>query len=160
MRAKYAAINQLPDPQEQRLKEDPSTSETEYVGGMGVRPSDNPKTPSPYDQVSGPADTSLGVPISADRAQRWKDRMVLAYDRIKKELTELPFFKEIYAEMSRPFEKMEPMLRTFNDLIDAYVVDVARSNLKDAFLFGTKYVAAFNDLRDMLPRMVKDRERM
>jgi hypothetical protein len=154
LRAKYAAINQLPDPQEQRVNEEPSTSE-------------QGEWKSPYLDVKGPADTSLGVPIDASRAQRWKDRMILAYDRIKKELTDMPFFKEIYEEMgpraggtgggSTP---MEPILRVFNDLINSYVVNVANSNLKDAFLFGVKYVAAFNDLRDMLPRMVKDRQHM
>jgi hypothetical protein len=147
-KAKYGQGNFLPTPQIEGVKEEPSTPP-----GIKVEP---------YAEIAkGPMDTSLGVPIAADRAQKWKDKMILAYDRIKKDLTTLPFFKDIYKEMTGiPFVKNEPMLETFNKLIDAYVVNVANANLKDAFAFGVKYVDSFNSLRDMLPRMVKDREKM
>ena len=168
--AKYAQ-NEPPDTIRDLSKwdepdEEPPIPETSYVGYTGeapVKPGDNPQPSSPYNALKGaPADTSLGVSISADRAQRWKDRMVLVYDRIKSELTNLQFFQELYAEMGTHrgaggrVEPMHPVLGLFNDLINSYVNKVAKANLKGAFLFGVKYVAAFNDLRKLLPRMVED----
>lgn len=176
MKIKWGQGNFLPAPQ----KEGEPTSEPAFeVPRYEERPVEKPSAPeakkpewvSPYKNVVGPADTSLnGIPISADRAQRWKDRMMLAYDRINKELTELSFFKEIYELMGSKNQKgyypggqsrfmpMEPMLKTFNDLINSYVTNIADANLKDAFMFGVKYVAAFNDLRTMLSRMVKNQD--
>ena len=168
--AKYAQ-NEPPDTIRDLSKwdepdEEPPIPETSYVGYTGeapVRPVDNPRPKSPYNKLrNAPGDHSLGVWISADQAQRWKDRMVLVYDRIKSELTNLPFFQELYAEMGThrgaggKIEPMHPVLKLFNDLINDYVNNVAGANLKDAFLFGVKYVAAFNDLRKLLPRMVSD----
>lgn len=121
---------------------------------------------SPYNKVEGTPDRSLGFPIDAARAQRWKDRMVLAYDRIKRDLTEMPFFQNLYKEMGSQYVvdesgrmggsvPMHPVLKAFNNLMNSYVVNVANADLKDAFLYGIKYVEAFNELRDSLPSMIE-----
>jgi hypothetical protein len=111
--------------------------------------------PTFEDKAKGPADTSLGVPIPADKAQGIKDRLIRVYDGIKKDLSDnlsaKPYIKELYRDMDG-----DPMLDVFNKAIDAYVINVANANLKDAFLYGLKYMDGFQNIRDNLPGMVKD----
>lgn len=176
---KWGQQNYLPGPQEDDLKERrpadvaerrPPFQEVpfeqakqeapkEWSEGVGPAPVGQ-KQPvrSPYDEIKGPADTSLGVPIAADRAQRWKDNLILVYDRIKEEMVKQPYFKALYSDIGEPQE--EKILAKFNHLLNAYVPNIANSNLKDAFLYGVKYVDAFNALRDELPWAIKDREKM
>lgn len=116
----------------------------------------DPNAPKTYQEIVGPADTSLGAPVHPSMAQRYKDKLVAVYDRIKQELTQIPFFQQLYVDMQD-----EPVLMAFNSIIDAYTASIgAASTLKDAFLFGIKYVEAFNGLRDKLPSLVKDREKL
>lgn len=127
-----------------------------YAGNKSFLTAIAEDVPTTYEEIKGPADTSLGAPVSASMAQRYRDKLVAVYDRIKEELTQLPFFQQLNADM-----KGEPVMMVFNDIIDAYTVNVGSApNLKSAFMFGIKYVEAFNNLRDKLPGLVKDREKM
>lgn len=167
MIARYGQVNQLPAPQDQRLEEhapdttrNPSEPEIEEV--MKEKPPLSPKevarvmknAPS-YEQIADKkSDTSLGVPISADRAQKWKDNLIRIYDSVKQELTKLPYFQNIYKDMGD-----EQMLQVFNQLIDAYVANIARADLKHAFMFGMKYIEGFNGFRDTIFKQVKNKDR-
>lgn len=103
----------------------------------------------------GTPDTSLGAPIPAEKAHRWKELLLSAYDQIRQDLPRLPFFQQLYSDLQE-----EPLQQEFNDLIYSYFTDISKSSLKDAFLFGTKYVDAFNKFRDKLVRGIKDRDRL
>jgi hypothetical protein len=141
MKAKYGQDNFLPEPQDEpEIEEAPDTS----------------RNAPTYEEISaGPVDTSLGVDVPADRAQSIKDRLIRVYDDVKEKLTQKPYMKELYRDLEG-----DSMLDVFNKLIDAYVVNIANSNLKDAFLFGIKYVDGFNDFINQLPRSIKDHKKM
>ncbi len=82
----------------------------------------DPNAPKTYQEVSGNADTSLGAPISASMVQRYKDKLIAVYDRIKEEITQLPFFKQLNKDLQG-----EPMLMAFNSIIEGYTVNIANA---------------------------------
>jgi hypothetical protein len=102
-----------------------------------------------------PPDTSLGAPIPAEKAARWKEALLDAYNQIRQDLSRSTFYQQIYADL-----KEEPFRQEFNDLVYSYLIDLTHANLKDAFLYGVKYVDAFNQFRDKMVRGIKDRDRM
>jgi len=129
---------------------------------------DEPETPKPVieplDELAKKLpkakddDTSLGFLIDKKLTKRWKNRLINGYDQIKEEMLKEPAFKGLYRDIGAPEE--EALLVRFNNLLNAYVPNVANSNLKDAFAYAVKYIDAFNELRDELPHTVKDKKRM
>jgi hypothetical protein len=164
MIARYGQVNQLPDPQDQELEE-PETKPSIPAAEIEKVVKDKPpmslkeieramkKAPT-YEQIAEKKDddVSLGAPISADRAKKWKDNLIRIYDSVKADLTKLPYFQDLYKEMGD-----DPLLQVFNQLIDAYIVNIAGADLKHAFMYGMKYLEGFNGFRTMVADEIKGR---
>jgi hypothetical protein len=131
----------------------PPTDIVGYTGETPVRPGESLNPNSPYAKIQGPKDWSLGAPIPASRSQKLRDALILVHDKINKKLTDLPAVQELYKELSKPFVKMEPILRELIDLINAYVNGIAdhKSNLVEVFLLSVRLIESLNTLRDKVP---------
>lgn len=87
-------------------------------------------------------DTSFGVAINAEKTRILKDKLIAVYDKINKDITKLPAFKQMNEEL-----KGDLHLIAFNDAINDLVVTIEHSNLKDGFSFSVKMIHLLNQLR-------------
>lgn len=100
-------------------------------------------------------DISFGVSINAIKTRLLKDKLILIYDKINKDITVLPEFIHINQLLEGDF-----YLTLFNDLVNNYVVNIENSNLKEAFSYSGRMIQALNQLRDALVKSKVDREKM
>jgi hypothetical protein len=101
------------------------------------------------------ADTSFGVPINAKKTRLLKDRLILVYDRLAKNITQLPSFIEINNELGK-----DHLFKVFKSLIDLYVANIEGQTLKENFNYSVKIIDALNDLRNVIIKMKYPRDKM
>jgi hypothetical protein len=102
-----------------------------------------------------PHDRSFGKPINRDKARILKDKLILVYDKLNREITKLPAFQYINKALSG-----EHYLNVFNDLINSYVVFVENSSLYDIFSYSIRLIDALNSLRDAIVRTKISRDEL
>ena len=95
------------------------------------------------DQLQG--DVSFGVFINPEKTRILKDKLILVYDKINKNITQLPEFQRMNKDLEGEF-----YLNVFNDLINSLVVKVEKSSLKDGFSYAIQMIKALNELRGSL----------
>lgn len=110
---------------------------------------------SSYKNIEGEPDTSFGVAINAAKTRILKDKLILVYDKINKDITQLPAFKQINEELSDEF-----YFNVFLDLINNFVVNIEDNSLKDAFSYSVRMIEALNQLRNALIKNKMEREKM
>jgi hypothetical protein len=93
------------------------------------------------------ADTSLGKPINAIKTRQLKDKLILIYDKLTKDVTALPAFQDINAKLSD-----NPHWIEVNRLMINFVNYINDRNLKDGFNYSVKLLDKLNELRNDLIR--------
>lgn len=100
-----------------------------------------PEDEAPITEPSGP-DTSFGIPINAEKTRILKDKLIAVYDKINKDITKLPAFKQMNEDL-----KDDLHLIAFNDAINDLVITIEHATLKDGFSFAVKMIHLLNQLR-------------
>lgn len=90
-------------------------------------------------------DTSFGTFINPEKTRILKDKLILVYDKINKDITRLPDFQRINEDL-----KGDLALIAFNDIINDLVVNVEGSSLKEGFSFAVRMIKALNQLQNDL----------
>ena len=91
------------------------------------------------------ADTSFGVPINASKTRILKDKLILIYDKLAKDITNLPEFKKLNQELEDNLYWQE-----FNRLIINFVNYIELHSLKEDFSYSIKLIEVLNTLRNSL----------
>lgn len=91
------------------------------------------------------ADISFGAPISAEKTRILKDKLILVYDKLSKDITQLPTFQKINTVLSN-----NSFWQEFNRLIINLVNYIEYNNLKNCFNYTTKLIDELNKLRNDL----------
>jgi hypothetical protein len=105
--------------------------------------------------ASGLADTSFGKPISPEKTRLLKDKLILTYDKIHDGITQLPMYQFLNKELAG-----EQYWGVFKALVDNLAAEVEFLPLKEGWHLSQKLLKALNQLRDALPRIKMDRDKM
>jgi hypothetical protein len=101
------------------------------------------------------ADTSFGVSINGAKTRILKDKLILIYDKLTKDITNLPAFIDINKKLGDNAHWLE-----FNRLIINFVNYIEAHDLKKGFSYSTRLIDKLNELRNALVASKIPREQM
>lgn len=101
------------------------------------------------------SDTSLGAPINNLKVRVLKDKLILVYDKLTRDITRLPAFQELNAGLAD-----NPHLVEFNRLIINFVNYIEERDLKSIFNYATKLIEKLNELKNSIIRSGLPREKV
>src|SRR6202042_763963 len=95
------------------------------------------------DELKG--DASFGTFNNPEKSRILKDKLILIYDKVNKDITRLPDFQRMNEDLKDEF-----YLTVFNDLINNLIVNIEGASLKDGFSYAVQMIKALNELRSSL----------
>lgn len=93
-------------------------------------------------------DMSFGKPINAATARQLKDKLVLLYDKLNEEITQIPIFKTLNEALKddENWEGFKKFIFSSSEVIDGM-------DLKDAFIYCVQSIDILNKTRRKIQRM-------
>lgn len=112
------------------------------------KPWDKQPTPyavSPWKEIEGPTDTSLGIPYTAGEVTYFKDRLTLLWDKVNGPDSELwnRFFRIADSSLAN-----SPIITKFKGVFNEFIFELQKSDLKNSLLLSAEMMQVLKNLRE------------